>query len=274
MADPLSPDGAPPRDRPVDDRDARLQRLQRATSGPLLFEGMRRPWLTIALVVVLVAVHVALGLRMWSNDRVDLLGSLVVARPDRLLVRAGGQFGPGIGRGEAWRLVSAVFLHGSGLHLLLNATALLGLGRLVESLYGRGRYLFLFVACGVGGALLSYLGGTRLSIGASGAIFGLMGAPIVFGWRHRAQLPEGLGDDLRRALLPWVVLNLAIGFIVPFIDNLAHVGGLVTGCLLALVLGNRVVPGLEGRRWVPAVLAALAVAAVAWAAVGVAGEWL
>lgn len=275
MADPLSPAAGPPGAPapPRIDREARRQRLVQAASGHRLWGGMQRPWVSWSLLLVLGLVHVALGLRLWSLGKVDLLGSLLVARPDPLLIRAGAQYAPAISEGEAWRLVSCVFLHGDGLHLFLNGMALAGLGRLCESLYGRRRLLFLFLLCGVAGSTASYLGGHRLSIGASGAIFGLMGAPIVFGWRHRAELPHGLGDQIRRSLMPWLGVNLLIGVLVPFIDNLAHVGGLVAGGLAALVMGNRVVPGREGPLWTGWALLALSLATLSAAAWGVWGQW-
>lgn len=273
MADPLT-NGEAGRYRRPRSRQEQRQRLVQAASGHRLWQGMQRPWATWALVGLVVAVHLALGLRLYLLGKVDLVGVVTAQRPDALLIRAGGQFAPRIDAGELWRLVSCIFLHGDGLHLFLNGIALQGLGRLCEALYGRSRFVFLFVLAGVCGSTLSYLGGHRLSIGASGAIFGLMGAPIVFGWRHREELPPGLGDRLRRALLPWVVLNLVIGFVIPFIDNLAHLGGLLGGCGAAMVLSNRVVPGREGRPWVGTLLLAVALVAMGLAALGVAGKWL
>ena len=74
----------------------------------------------------------------------------------------------------------------------------------------------------------------------------MMGACVVFGWRFRRELPPEIGDLFRRKLLPWVGLNLFIGYVIPFIDNLGHVGGLITGALLALVTGNQIIPGHQG----------------------------
>lgn len=282
MADPVNPgdpgsptplDGYDRYDRPRD-REAHARRLLQAASGDRLWTGMQRPWLTWSLLGLLVAIHLLLGLRLFLTDRVDLVGIVTAQRPDVLLIRAGAMYAPRIQGGELWRLVSCMFLHGDGLHIFFNGVALAGLGRLCESLYGRRRFFFLFVFAGLCGSLLSYAGGHRLSIGASGAVFGLMGAPIVFGWRHRLELPQALGDRLRKALLPWVVLNLFIGLVIPFIDNLAHLGGLVGGCLAAAVLGNRVVPGREGAAWSGALLVSAALALVLVAAWGVSGKWL
>lgn len=276
MADPLSgrADPRPPPPPRPRSRPEQRRHLVRRAAGHHLFEGMRRPWLTFALLAAMVLAHLALALGMVVEGGADPLGALVMVRPEALLVRAGAQAAVELDQGQLWRLVSCVFLHNDGLHLFLNGLALLGLGRLCESLYGRPRFLWLFLVAGVVGSTLSWLGGNRLSVGASGAVFGLMGAPIVFGWRHRDELPEGLGDHLRRALLPWVGLNLLVGVMLPFIDNLAHLGGLLAGGALALVLGNRVVPGRQGRPWATALLTALSVALLAGAAAGVAGQWI
>jgi rhomboid protease GluP len=175
--------------------------------------------------------------------------------------------------GELWRLVSCVFLHGDGLHLLLNGLALFALGRLCESLYGSARFAWLFVLSGMCGAAFSWLGGNTTSVGASGGIFGLMGAAMVFGWRYQAQLPPHMSHFLRRSLLPWVVLNLVIGLLIPFIDNLGHIGGLVGGAVLGTFIGNRVIPGEESSRLVRGSMAAGTLLLLLLAGWGVARRW-
>lgn len=266
MAGPLTERGA-------DEREAHRKRLLAAASEWSLFEGMRRPWLTVGLTTTLLVIHLALGTRMYLNGRVGPIGLLLARRPPALLDRAGGQSAADIDAGELWRLVSCIFLHQDGLHLLLNGLAFVGLGRLCESIFGRARLLALFVVSGMCGSTLSYLGGTELSVGASGAVFGLLAAPIVFGWRFREELPTELGRALRLRLLPWAGLNLAIGALIPFIDNLAHLGGLFGGAALAAVFSPPVVPGREGHPWTGRVLVAGSLALIGWAAFGVAGNW-
>ena len=214
--------------------------------GDALWVGMLHPWMTRALVGLVVAIHVYVGVRMWLAHKTYVVGILLGQRDLGTLEAVGAMRGLRVSGGEYWRLVSCILLHGDGMHILLNAVALFALGRLCESVYGPVRLLFLFMVSGVCGSLLSWAGGNASSVGASGGIFGLMGAAIVFGFRFQKELPPMAGELFRKRLLPWVGLNLFIGAVVPFIDNLGHVGGLVGGSLLALFLRNRVIPRKEG----------------------------
>lgn len=238
-----------------------------------VFDNLRRPYVTAALVAGMVGIHLWIGAIMWMRGWTGPLGALAASRPTKLLVRWGAMRDTKLDAGELWRLVSCVFLHGDGLHMLLNGLALVALGRLCESLYGPARFLWLFLLAGICGASFSWLGGNTTSVGASGGIFGLMGAAMIFGWRYRSRLPEPMSRFLRRSLLPWVVLNLAIGLVIPFIDNLGHVGGLIGGTLAAMVIGNRVVPGEESPRAVRAAMAAAALGLMLFAARSVAEKW-
>jgi len=143
-------------------------------------------------------------------------------------------------RGQWWRLVMPIFLHGSLLHIGMNTWVLLDVGPALEELYGSSRYLFLYVATGIFGfvastgwdVILHRLGG---SIGASGAIMGLIGLHLaISGQRHGAQY-----QMLRSTLIRWVVIIFAFGFIVGGVDNAAHFGGLVSGYLFGRVFADR-----------------------------------
>ncbi|QJU55484.1 rhomboid family intramembrane serine protease [Herbiconiux sp. KACC 21604] len=129
---------------------------------------------------------------------------------------------------EPWRMLTAVFVHGSILHLLFNMFTLFVFGSALERLLGRGRYLALYLISGFGGSVAVTLLTNPLQpvVGASGAIFGLMGAYFIIN-RHLG------GNSVQ--LLVLVALNLAYGFFVPGISWQAHVGGLVAGALVALV---------------------------------------
>ncbi len=231
-------DGLPPE---LDPRYAAVIRAQ-ARVWKNLADGMSRPWMTISILVVIGLAHLLVGLIGFSQGTVSLPGILVGDRSTGDLIFMGAMYSPRVQMGELWRLVSCLFLHGDGTHILLNGIALYGLGRLAESVYGPVRFLWLFLVAGLCGSTLSYLGGNTASVGASGSIFGLMGACIVFGFRYRLVLPPHIGEIFRKKLLPWVGINLMIGVIIPFIDNLGHFGGLVGGSVFATMVSNRIVP--------------------------------
>jgi rhomboid protease GluP len=238
-----------------------------------LGQGMQTPWMTRGLVVVMGVIHLVVGVIMVFSGSANIFGLFVANRPTGVLVNMGAMYAPAVSRGEVWRLISCVFLHGDGMHMLLNGLALYGLGRLCEGVYGSIRFLWLFLVCGVVGAVFSYVGGNTASVGASGGIFGLMGACIVFGWRYKRELPPHIGDLFRRKLLPWVVLNLFIGIALPFIDNLGHVGGLISGAVMATLLGNRIIAGQGGTDTTTILMGAASGLMLALAAMGVPLGW-
>lgn len=138
--------------------------------------------------------------------------------------------------GEYYRLITSVFLHVNLLHIAFNMYALYLLGREAESFFGKWRFLLIYLVSGVSGSLLSILmNADSASIGASGAIFGIMGALLYFGYNFRAYL----GNTLVRELVPVVIINLLFGFAMPGIDNFAHIGGLVLGVTSAMAVGIR-----------------------------------
>ena len=219
---------------------------QRQTARQLGLHFRRFPPATTALVALIVGVHIVSGLEAWRLGEASLLGSQLGTRPVDVLTRWGAKDAELVAGGAWWRLLGSALLHGGPMHLGLNMLALFGLGRLCEAIYGPTRLLWLFVFTGITGALLSQLGGVALSVGASGAVFGMMGAGVTFRIRHGGALPPGVRSMLGRGLAPWIALNLFIGFSLPGIDNLGHLGGLIGGVLLALLLGNRVIAGFGG----------------------------
>ncbi|HEY0081289.1 MAG TPA: rhomboid family intramembrane serine protease [Pyrinomonadaceae bacterium] len=160
-------------------------------------------------------------------------------------------------RGEWWRFVTPVFLHIGWIHLLVNMYSLFILGPYVEKLYGSARFVFFWIATGVAGVVASYLasgaemnnlpvlgrflfrGDDGVSAGASGALFGLIGVLFVFGIKFRRELPEGFKRAFGTGMIPTILINLFIGYTIPFIDNAAHLGGFVAGALLALFVGYK-----------------------------------
>lgn len=131
--------------------------------------------------------------------------------------------------GEWWRLVTAAFLHGSFLHIAFNMYVLFALGPTLERILGHSRYLILYVLAAIGGGVASYVFSDMrtVSVGASGAIFGLMGALVVAGRRLRYDVTQ---------VLVLLGINVVIGFIASGVDWRAHLGGLVTGALVAAIM--------------------------------------
>lgn len=143
-------------------------------------------------------------------------------------------WGPAIREGQYYRLLTGIFLHGGILHLLFNCYALYVIGAQVENFLGRIKFIIIYLVSGITGALFSVIfGGNFASIGASGAIFGLLGALVYFGYHYRVYL----GTVIKSQIIPLIVLNLLLGFCVSGIDNFAHVGGLIGGTLMSIALG-------------------------------------
>jgi rhomboid protease GluP len=159
------------------------------------------------------------------------------------LIAAGALDPPHVAAGEIWRLVSATFLHGGPGHLIGNALMLYVLGMACEHGFGRPQFVVLYVLSGVTGSLLSLTAG-HVSVGASGAIFGLAGAIVVYFWRHRRRLHL---RDKRTAIVlaVWAGYQLLLGAATPGVDNLAHLGGLMGGSVLGLVLQPALVIGKQ-----------------------------
>ena len=149
----------------------------------------------------------------------------------------GGTTADTFSNGQLWRLVASGFVHIGIVHILGNSLALLWLGQIAERLFGRVRFLGLYLAAGIGGSVLSVLleGTDTISAGASGAIWGLMGAILVGSWVNRRTIGDEQGRELRRSLMGTLILNACIS-LVPGISLTAHLGGFITGAALAAVI--------------------------------------
>lgn len=142
------------------------------------------------------------------------------------LVRFGAKYGFLIAAGEWWRFVTPIFLHGGLIHLAFNTWVLFDLGPAVESLYGSQKFMVLYVLSGIASFVASFLWRPNaISIGASGAIFGLIGAMIAYGYRQR----QSTGDSVKNMFVRWAMYGLLYGFLIPGVDNAAHLGGLAAG---------------------------------------------
>ncbi len=189
-------------------------------------------WALLGLNVSVFLAMILAGVSPWRAGLADLT--------------AAGGVDPGrVWNGEIWRLLTACFVHLGVWHLALNMWVLLQVGRALEQMVGAARLLLIYAATGVFGFAVSVALASTPTAGASGAIFGITGALLALALivRHKS-----LGRLLIGALLPFVGATFALGFLVPFIDNTAHVGGLVFGFLLGygLSAGDRSFLGDDG----------------------------
>lgn len=136
---------------------------------------------------------------------------------------------------ELYRLFTSIFLHAGLFHLLCNMYSLYVIGPQLESFYGKTKFLIIYILSGIIGNLLSiiFLGDSYVSVGASGAIFGLLGSLLYFGYHYRIYL----SSVIKSQIIPLILLNLLIGFALAGINNFAHIGGLIGGILSSIAVG-------------------------------------
>lgn len=215
---------------------------------------LSRPY--IFTIVFLVA-NIFVFLLMWSASGLEssvLWGEF----PEDVLLDFGAKTNYWIQHGhQYWRFVTPVFIHVNLIHLVINMYSLWVIGPWVEKLYGSAKFVVFWVVTGAAGVLASYLTvipgsqpgligsfliktGDGPSAGASGALFGLVGVLFVFGIKYRHELPDGFKRAFGTGMLPIILLNLGIGFAArSFIDNAAHMGGLVSGAAFAAVVSYK-----------------------------------
>jgi membrane associated rhomboid family serine protease len=215
---------------------------------------LQRPYL---FTIVFLIANFFVFLLMWNSSG---MSSTVLwgAFPEEVLYAYGAKTNYLIHHGHQWwRFVTPVFIHVNLPHVLINMYSLWVIGPWVEKLYGSAKFVVFWILTGIAGVVASYLTvvpGSRPgliasflikasdepSAGASGALFGLVGVLFVFGLKYRRELPEGFKRAFGTGMLPVILLNLGIGFLGRgFIDNAAHMGGLLSGAALASVVSYK-----------------------------------
>lgn len=139
-----------------------------------------------------------------------------------------------IASGQYYRLITAMFLHGGIVHLVLNMYSLKAIGPLVEKVYGKAKYIAIYFIGGIVSSMFSYKFSDGVSIGASGAIFALLGATLVFAMKMRDRIGKGMVINI----LSVIGINIFIGIAIPNIDNFGHLGGLIGGFIVSLLISN------------------------------------
>ncbi len=205
------------------------------------------PWAARILLTINILVFVGpwlldvIGIRVAGVVSVYEL-TLIWGAKENAAISIGGQY---------YRFLTAMFLHGSIAHLFFNSFALYSLGFEAERIFGSQRFLALYLIAGLGGGVMSYAFNPNPSVGASGAIFGLIGALIAFYVVARSVL-GGIARQQLGSLIFVVMINLALGFTSPYIDNNAHIGGLLTGAVIGWLLAPRF--ALDPRSYPPTVV--------------------
>lgn len=232
----------PPSDDPRDDV---VRRLLQDTPRPLATVGL------IAANVLVWVATVADGLdplAPYAQDLLDWGGNMLAFTLQ-----------------QPWRLFTATLLHGGVIHLLFNMWVLWDTGRMAERFYGSAQFLLIYLLAALFASLASLFFAARdgVSVGASGAIFGVVGALLAALFTKDRRLPRGLVSSMRSSMLMFVGYSLFMGVVSSFIDNAAHLGGLVSGFLLALVLAAKFDREQYQRSAIPRAVAALSVSMVA-----------
>ena len=195
-----------------------------------LVDATPRPRGTVALV--------ALNVLMWGATIAGGLHPLTPTAAD-LLAWGGNMLA--LTREQPWRLASSTVLHAGVVHLFFSMWVLWDTGRIAERFYGTVQFLLIYALAGLFGALASlfFAARTGVSVGASGAIFGVVGALLAALFTKHRRLPPAMVRSMRSSMLMFVGYSLFMGAVSSFIDNAAHIGGLVSGFLLALLLAEK-----------------------------------
>ena len=184
--------------------------------------SIKSPIVTNILILLCVVIFIAMYI--FGNGSSD----------NYTLLKFGANYDVLTKSGEYYRLITCMFLHIGIVHLLCNMYSLYIVGNSVENLFGKVKYLIIYFISGICGSILSLaFCHNTISAGASGAIFGLLGALLYFGYYYRAYL----GSTIKNSVIQVILINLIIGFMVPGISNAAHIGGLVGGILTAMMVG-------------------------------------
>lgn len=173
-------------------------------------------------IIMLICIFMYFVVAIYGGNFIDFDANL-------LAYLGGSYFG-----GEIWRVVTSSFLHAGLIHLMVNMYSLYIIGPQVETFIGKWEFVFIYLVSAICGGLMSmvFIEPNIVSIGASGAIFGLMGALLYFGYHYRLYL----SDAMKGQIIPVIVINLIMGYFLGF-DNAAHIGGLIGGYLAAMAIG-------------------------------------
>ncbi|MCI8394801.1 MAG: rhomboid family intramembrane serine protease [Bacilli bacterium] len=182
--------------------------------------------IVITNILILICIVIFFLTFIGSRGKLDSLSLLKYGANYAPLIESGGI--------QIFRLITSAFLHGGIAHLLFNMYSLFIIGTQIENYVGKSKFLFIYIISAISGNLMSCIfSSNSVSVGASGAIFGLLGALLYFGYHYRLYL----GSVLKNQIIPLILLNLLLGFMLVGVDNAAHIGGLIGGYLSMMACG-------------------------------------
>jgi len=245
-------------------RHEAAQRGEDDESQPVITQPWVRGESTVTLTRVIFGANIAVFLAMlFATGQPLAFLNPEQAFPGQVLVPYGANFAPFTLSGDWWRLVTYMFLHGGIIHIAINMWCMWNIGTLCEDLYGRWTYAAIYLITGIAGGLASAAWNPRvLSVGASGALFGLSGALIASFYLGEFSLSGISIRGTLTSLLFFTGFSLYFGFVDPMIDNGCHIGGLVSGLALGAVIA-RIAPQSDAPLRRAAVVGVVAVAVLA-----------
>jgi rhomboid protease GluP len=185
------------------------------------------PFITLGLIAINVILYIVTAYLSYVYAKGSIFNS-----DTNVLILLGAKVNDLITQGQYFRLISAMFLHGGIVHLTVNMYSLYAIGPMVEKVYGKTKFTAIYFFAGICSSLLSYAYSPSISIGASGAIFGLLGAVLVFAIKSKGKT----GSAFIRSILSVIIVNIFIGMTLPGIDNFGHIGGLMGGIIISFLI--------------------------------------
>ena len=186
-----------------------------------------KSFITISIIAINVMLYIVTAYMSYTYAKGSIFNS-----DTNVLIMLGAKVNELIQQGQYYRLITCMFLHGGIIHLGVNMYSLYAIGPMVEKVYGKTKYVAIYFISGICASIFSYIFSTNVSIGASGAIFGLLGAVLIFAIKSKGKT----GNAFIRSILSVIFINIFIGATLPNIDNFAHVGGLLGGMLIAFLV--------------------------------------
>jgi rhomboid protease GluP len=250
-------------------RAAAYAHVQQAAAASAFEDRLRQITPTTWALYLMVALNVG----VWLANVASGLSIMAPSSPDLLRWGANSAWAV-VNEGEYWRLLTAAFLHGGLFHLALNMLGLWSAGQQLNRLYGNFQFLLIYLASALAGSALSlhFAAQASVAVGASGAVFGVLGALLVALYQHRRHVPSLASRNILTSQGIFLVYALVQGFGKQGIDNAAHVGGLVMGALMAWLLVVRIDDAaaihtsdkLRQRQGLGVAVACVIVAALVW----------